>query len=136
MPLYKKYDALTDQELGKSFATNVSAISQLSMKIASLLPKADLKPSLFARISRWVEQLSLLQRREVDLINKIVEVEEIHKKQRKNKLLKRTFRTPRPIIETDLAPAPPRRKGMWSFLIAMMILDSESKRSRPQLKNE
>jgi len=79
-----------------------------------------LKPSLLAKVTRWMEQISHLERKEQDIISEIVAVEKKHKEFRKKKKLRR-FIPHQTTLDFDDEKKQRSRFWFWFFVLIMMM---------------
>jgi len=136
MPYYKKHEMKALDTLSASSHNTSQKIGRVSAKIAELLPRMGLRPSLFSKITQWIEHLAILQKKEQEILDQILTIEDIHKKQRNGKRLKKA----KPVfLQPDtLSPdaAPVRKKAFWAVVLAVLLMEPSRKKSHPQLKND
>ncbi|MGE0109892.1 MAG: hypothetical protein AB7S81_09090 [Bdellovibrionales bacterium] len=89
-----------------------------------------LKPSLLAKVTRWMEQISHLERKEQDIISEIVAVEKKHKEFRKKKKL-RHFVPHQTTLDFEDEKKQRNRFWFWFFIFIMMMRRG-NKSSAPQ----
>ena len=87
---------------------------------ADLSAQNTSKLSLLNKLSRWLDQICALQRKEQDIISQIDEIERQHRMMRKAKKLPRA----KPLAEVEPpAPIAPRKdkKGLSPWVIALIL---------------
>lgn len=92
----------------------------LHAKSSELASPESLKPSLLQKVTLWMEQISLLEHKERDIISKINDIEKTHKTLRKKKKLRRA----EPVMEKDDYAERQKRKNrfwFWFFLLIIMM---------------
>ncbi|MDX9689189.1 MAG: hypothetical protein EOM37_07305 [Proteobacteria bacterium] len=112
-------------------------IEQLGGRIRETEGPARVKPSLFARLQRWLEQLSSLKKKEADILSKITDIEKRHAALRATGQLPSFFRKHPtfPAMEDEPAPKPPR--SIASSVIFFFILGvlTGRRRHEPSLRS-
>lgn len=112
----------------RDFGHKARRIKKLSSRISQHEYQAASQPSLFRRLTAWVDQLILLRNKERDLLSQINAIEEKHRKLRGAKKLK----VAAPRLSAD-APAPSNAKKnrLFWFLLALLWMMTRGKKSRP-----
>lgn len=128
---------LTLKNLTKDFGIKARRISKLSAKIGSLAYKVGDKPSLFPRIEKWLMQLSLLKKKEMDTLAQIQSIEKKHALLRRNKKLRLATPRFRHAIDENGRPIPSRNSRLlWLlFLLAYVIRKPKPTRGITTLTN-
>ncbi len=107
-----------------------------SEKIVDLSAKGLLKPSLLNKLTKWVENVADLHRKELEIINEIKDIEDKHNLFRKERLLRRA----KPSAENQDEPFPPEGKRpesrSWLWILFLWMVSSEQSPSRRTPKND
>lgn len=97
-------------------------IEQMKGRIREAEGLARVKPGLFARLTRWLEQLAGLKKEEADILSKITAIEKRHAALRATGLLPDFMkRQSKPILEDEPTPKA-RRAGVYGGFIAFFLL--------------
>lgn len=127
--LIQKLERLHD--LYKKWGLQTSHIKHLHAKAGELQTRRDLSPSLFGRLSHWIEQIAGLQEKEQDVLSEITAIENKHRALRETKTLRRAM----PQEELDPTPASrdEKKKTLWFWLLLLWFMKSGNKKAPPTL---
>ncbi len=108
------------RSLMKNWTATRQTLDGKQAAYADLAAQPTTKLSLLNKLTRWLEQIGALQRKEQDIISQIDEVERQHRLMRKTQKLPRA----KPSAEIEApAPAAPNKdkKGLSPWLVAVML---------------
>lgn len=128
----QKSDAKTEARtwwLQRLFARKTKERRQLSEEAVSLGPIQQMKPSLFRRFAKMMDQIGALRRKETDILDRIAEIEEQHKRLRRAKRL-------RLAAAYDNDPDAPERDGKsfnfwWTLFLLWLLSRKDKKKPEP-----
>jgi hypothetical protein len=107
-------------------------IEQMKGRIREADGPARVKPGLFTRLTRWLEQLAGLKKEEADILSKITAIEKRHAALRATGLLSDRLRkhSLASMMNDEAAPKPPPR--LDGSVIFFFILGLFAGRKRPE----
>lgn len=87
-----------------------------------------MKPSIMRKLTRWMEQIGVLENKERDIISEIDAIERKHRQMRKDKKLREAKPADQRPETEAAAPSPKRRKGLdgWAALLFLLLMASRS----------
>lgn len=110
-------------------------IDKTFTKAGALGRTESLTPSLFQKLTGWMEQIAGLREKENDVISEIKAIEEKHNQMRKAKKLRKATPAPEKKQEPTLddEEEKPGRSWFWMLLLWMMMSSNKRKNNdRPQ----
>jgi hypothetical protein len=117
------------RSLLKNWSLTAQKKDMLHGKSAELGPTEGLKPFLLQKLSRWVEQITVLQNKENDIISEITAIEQKHNELRKKKKLRRVIAAP------EEEPVTQKKKDRFWFWFILLVLFMKRNKPAPAPQN-
>ncbi len=103
-------------------------IAGVEKKIAGASSRTQMKPSLYKKIRKFMDQLAFFRKKEEAIISEIERIEKKHRQMRRKKALKAAQK-----LQRDNERAAQKKKNRyfwWWVVLILWIMDNENKKLR------